>query len=87
MSLISAPWTTDQINSLNAFQQATAFHEYTCNKCRSPLQATEEGWICPDSNCNYIQDWAHDFSADWSWKNPEKDWRELTTQWQQALST
>ena len=29
------------------------------------LVATVAGWICP--TCNYTQDWAHLFMANWGW--------------------
>jgi hypothetical protein len=81
--LIRAPWNDDQIDSLNSFQRAGVMHEFTCGNSRGmnptlehsqrfPLVATKDGWICP--YCDYTQDWAHDFMADWSWLPRTKSW-------------
>jgi hypothetical protein len=57
--MIRAPFTKEQCDRLNAYQEAHVFHPFTCgNGCRrSVLVATPEGWKCPD--CDYTQDWAH----------------------------
>lgn len=65
-----APFTPEQVESLNGFQRCGCFHPFTCGKCRNDLIATEQGWVC-QNGCDYTQDWAHDFMADNSWKkNP-----------------
>lgn len=60
---IVAPWTKDQIRSLNAWQRREDFHSFTCGKCdiEVPLFATTQGWECQSLLCDYTQDWAHDF--------------------------
>ena len=67
---ITAPWTADQVNSLNGYQRMAWGHPFTCgNGCRvegQPLVATVHGWICV--YCDYTQNWAHEFMADSSWK-------------------
>jgi hypothetical protein len=72
---IQAPFTEDQVNSLNEYQPSGVFHPFTCggDKCRNDLVATKEGWVCPDPECDYTQDWAWNWMADWSWK--KMDWR------------
>lgn len=70
---IMAPWNKIQIRSLNEFQDSGLMHPFTCAKCGSQLVAQSDGWVCssenfPEGNCNYTQNWAHDFMADWSWK-------------------
>lgn len=66
----TAPWTPEEVEALNAYQEGGWFHPFTCGRCRdadprwpSPdehlLVATEAGWICP--TCDYTQDWAHEF--------------------------
>lgn len=50
MNRIVAPWTDDQVSSLNAFQAEGRMHEFTCNwghycLVRS-LTATKDGWVC-----------------------------------------
>jgi hypothetical protein len=63
-----APFTDDQAASLNAYQEAGAGHPFTCGTetCRGILQATRDGWRCP--NCDYRQGWALEWMADWSWQ-------------------
>lgn len=66
---ITAPWTVEQVNALNRFQQEANMHPFTCGALhasgQSPvLEATLAGWMCPDLTCDYVQDWAHAFMAD-----------------------
>ena len=62
-----APFTEDQILSLNEYQTQSHFLPVTCGHCGYPLLATKDGWVCP--NCQrWKQEWAHGFMADWSWK-------------------
>jgi hypothetical protein len=70
-----APWTTEQVASLNAYQAAGVFHPFTCgiSACRAedhlkrqPLIAFTDGWHC--LRCEYTQDWAHVWMADGSWR-------------------
>lgn len=68
-NLINAPWTSEQVDALNRFQQEGGMHPFTCGALHSSgqspvLDATHSGWICPDSSCEYTQDWAHAFMAD-----------------------
>lgn len=70
MNRIIAPWTDDQVTSLNAFQADGRMHEFTCNwghHClvRS-LTATKDGWVC--KGCPYKQAWAYDWMCNWEWK-------------------
>lgn len=67
---VTAPFTADQVASLNGFQRSGCWHDFTCgaDNCRETLVATESGWICPASACTYTQDWAWPFMADWSWR-------------------
>jgi hypothetical protein len=58
---ISAPFTADQVEALNRWQNGPV-HPFTCgndHEGNRDLVATETGWICP--NCNYTQKWAHEF--------------------------
>lgn len=63
---IHAPWTSDQVTALNAFQHYGRMHPFTCGALhasgQSPiLVATASGWVCPDPQCTFRQDWAHAF--------------------------
>lgn len=74
MTPINAPFTPEQVERLNAFQQAGRIHPFTCcsdgpaDQCERRLRkseglliATPEGWVCP---CGaYRQTWAHGFMA------------------------
>lgn len=66
--MIKAPFTADQVKSLNEFQETGMMHPFTCAKCPSDLIATPDGWKCSTPGCDYTQDWCHEFMADWSWK-------------------
>ena len=72
MAQINAPFTPEQVESLNGFQQSGYWHPFTCGgkvdgkDCRSILRATENGWVC--DHCSYTQDWAHDFMANDKWR-------------------
>lgn len=70
MGRLNAPWTLEQVEALNFYQRAGVFHPYTCGTkekhapgAEENLLATPSGWVCP--SCNYRQNWAHGFSADW----------------------
>lgn len=65
--MIKVPFTSEQVKSLNNYQQSGVFHEFTCGSddCRAVLVAAGDGWHCP--KCAYTQDWAHDAMADGSW--------------------
>ena len=63
---MKAPFTQEQVEALNRFQQSGHVHPYTCGSGRRTdadhldgegvLVATTEGWKCP--YCDYRQDWA-----------------------------
>jgi hypothetical protein len=58
--MLKAPWTPEQIEKLNHYQQLGYVHEYTCANNHDEnrvLVAMRDGWVCP--TCDYTQDWAH----------------------------
>ena len=65
---VRAPFSDDQVNSLNSFQNSGYCHPFTCVCGRSDLIAKYLGWFCPKCN-RIVQDWAHPFMANWNWKN------------------
>lgn len=71
--LVAAPWSDDQVASLNAFQRAPNWHEFTCPRCRTALVATlaHTGWRCPIDD--YTQNWALEFMTNWKWLEVTKD--------------
>lgn len=64
MKQIKAPFTQDQVNHINEFQESGIVHEFTCPNDRSILFASQTGLGCPV--CDYEQDWVHDVMADGS---------------------
>ena len=69
----NAPFTPDQVESINGFQQAGWMHPFTCDSgdCRrgesgGVLVATEEGMHC--RTCDWKQGWVMPFMADNGWK-------------------
>jgi hypothetical protein len=76
---IHAPWTAEQVEALNDFQERGGMHPFTCgsdhHEHRNPnLRATIDGWVCRDTNCDYTQDWALAFMADPdAWPKPFRD--------------
>lgn len=72
MSRLDALWTPDQVASLNAYQKAGVMHPFTGETPagggeRPVLIATPDGWVEFEGG-PVVQNWAHDFMADWSWK-------------------
>jgi hypothetical protein len=68
-SIITAPWTPEQVDALNLYQKTGHMHPFTCGSGNRTdekhldgegiLFATVGGWVCPF--CDYTQDWAHSF--------------------------
>jgi hypothetical protein len=76
---VEAPFTPDQVESLNGYQVSGVMHPFTCGRCRDELGiwedgtindrllvATEAGWTCP--TCDNTQNWAWPWMADGSWR-------------------
>lgn len=62
---VEAPWSQDQVNSLNEYQDAGCFHPFTHES--KNLIATTDGWVVAIGE-PVIQTWAHQFMTDWAWK-------------------
>ncbi len=71
---VGAPWTDDQVASLNGWQQCGYVHPFTGSHGpdgeRCILIATTAGWI-ERVGGPVVQTWAHPFMADGSWKRAE----------------
>jgi hypothetical protein len=70
---VFAPWTPEQIASLNACQRFGNSPPFTCGapmerdeECGEILYATPLGWICPQCS-NWQQDWAYPYMVNWGW--------------------
>lgn len=66
MNRVPAPWTAQQINNLRRWQEMPDCHPFTCPNPHVDrvLIPTIYGWICPDTHCDYTQDWALDFMTE-----------------------
>lgn len=70
---VIAPFTPDQVNSLNEYQKSGAFHPFTGRNDLLPeskndiLIAEEDGWHSLHDP-EFTQNWAYTWMADWSWK-------------------
>ena len=72
MNKVYAPFTSEQVESINFYQHEGRFHPFTCGSgsrtdeshldSEGLLIAKKEGMECP--YCNYKQDWVHEFMAD-----------------------
>lgn len=81
-----APWSGEEVDSLNGFQRSGAMHPLTCpsrgdgQHVARPevdlgtLTATSVGWICPD--CDYRQNRAHEFMVNGEWRRHEQELRD-----------
>lgn len=89
VATVVAPFIADQVVSLNGFQRAGVMHPFTCpdrgdhrhvwragDADLGVLVASVDGWRC--EQCDYTQDWAYGFMADWSWRGT---WEAGTIAW------
>lgn len=69
--IVRAPWTPEEVESLNGYQECEFVHPFTGergpNGEETILIATRDGWI-ERVGGPIVQDWAHWFMADGSWK-------------------
>lgn len=64
MAKLSAPWNSDQVAAINAFQKRDDVHPFTCpNHSDSALRVTPAALYCPVKGCSYTQYWVHDWMA------------------------
>lgn len=60
---MKAPWTKQQVEKLQKYQNDKSNHPYTCVNCSEQNENTIlipncDGWYCP--RCDLVvQDWAH----------------------------
>jgi hypothetical protein len=66
-----APWSDDQVASLNAYQEAGVMHPFTGERkpdgSETILIATQAGWV-EELGGSVVQKWAHAWMANWAWK-------------------
>jgi hypothetical protein len=63
--ILTAPWTPEQVDTLNLAQRSGGMHPLACGahhpRDLPTLIATPDGWTCPDEDCTFAQDWAYTF--------------------------
>jgi hypothetical protein len=71
---IEAPWTDDQVASLNAYQACGYRHPFTYGDgpAKSDMIATRDGWVVIEGG-QVVQNWAWAWMADWTWKLQVKE--------------
>lgn len=68
---VFAPFTPDQVESLNACQRLSGLHPFTCPHDRAMLAAQSTGWVCTMERCTFTQNWAWSYMADGTWRCDE----------------
>jgi|HubBroStandDraft_2_1064218.scaffolds.fasta_scaffold215076_3 hypothetical protein len=63
---MEAPWTPEQVLSLNRFQASGVYHPFT-SAAGKELLATAAGWVEVEGG-PVVQTWAHEFMLDGSWQ-------------------
>lgn len=61
-----APWTDDEVQSLNDYQQCGVFHEFNSINGVT-LIATRDGWVEKEGG-PVVQMWCHPWMADGQWR-------------------
>ena len=67
-----APWSRDEVASLNAYQASGVMHPFTgyargLDGEDTILIATPRGWVEREEG-PVVQRWAHSFMVNWDWK-------------------
>ena len=62
---LAPPWTSQQIASLQSYQQSPTFVPFMCDE-QHMMIAEEDGLRC--NVCMTHQIWTYDWTLDWSWK-------------------
>jgi hypothetical protein len=77
MGYVKAPWTPQQVDSLNAFQKDKKYHPFT--RDGKILIATTEGWVTEEGG-DVVQNWAWDIMVNYNTtKEPHDFIRGYTT--------
>ena len=60
--LLYAPWTDEQVEALQKWQEDDTKHPYTC-VCGESLAPYNSGWKC--EYCGHTQNWCWNFSTEY----------------------
>jgi protein-arginine kinase activator protein McsA len=63
--LIQAPFSVDQIKSINRYQSDNRTSHLACEKCGSKFYANEQGLLC--GNCFNTSVYVPKFTSNWAW--------------------
>ena len=63
--LVSAPFSPDQVKSINRYQADTRTSHLTCEDCGGKYYAKEDGLVC--GNCFSSTIYIAKFITNWSW--------------------
>ncbi len=63
--LVRGPFNSSQKQSMNEYQFSEIFAPVSCDACKVPMRAYEQGWECP--GCYFTMVFTLDYTADWSW--------------------
>jgi hypothetical protein len=72
---VVSPFSQEQIDSLQAFQECEMMHPYTCHECEKILIPSELGLSC--SEHGLVQTWALEFTANGHWHTHEVQMLEM----------
>jgi len=64
--LVCVPWSDEQVESLNHYQECGWLHPFTQDGVT--LVATNSGWVTEKLG-PVVQDWAYDFMVNGQWKS------------------
>jgi hypothetical protein len=67
LDIIEAPWSDEQVRSLNRYQHADPTRAFVCpieHDGDRLLFATKYGWVC--RGCDYVKLWALRYMTRWS---------------------
>ena len=67
-----APFTDNEVESLNQFQNCGFMHPFTSENSEI-LIATKDGWVEKEGG-PVVQNWAHKWMTNWVWKDLIPDW-------------
>ena len=71
--VVYAPWSEEQVKSLNGFQQDPHHHPFTGSTGKMVLIATSVGWVEHEGG-PVVDNWAHDYMTDGSWRDGITAW-------------
>jgi hypothetical protein len=72
---VNAPFSEQQMASLQRFQACEMMHPYTCHHCSHKLVPIVDGLLCPEHGL--VQTWVIGFTANGGWQDHELQMLEM----------